>query len=56
MDGGTETEEEHMFEEKMDLLLDTEFEVSVRCPGGMSKLDLSMKRQKFRNQQHMRGS
>lgn len=28
----------------MDSVLDTEFEMSVRCSGGMSRIDLSMKR------------
>lgn len=27
-----------------DSILDTEFEASVRCPGGRSRIDLSMKR------------
>lgn len=44
MDGGAETEREPIFGERKDVVLDTEFEVSVRCPGGISRIYLLMKR------------
>lgn len=44
MDDAAETEKEHIFGDRINLVLNTEFEVSVRCPGEMSRIDLSMKR------------
>lgn len=34
----------------------TEFEMPVRCLGGMSRIDLSMKKLGFRNHQHREDS
>lgn len=31
----------------MDSVFDTEFEMSVRCSGGMCRIDLSMKRDRY---------
>lgn len=39
-----ETEKCRIFGDRINLVLNTDFEVSVRCPRKMSRINLSMKR------------